>query len=191
MRHRIVIAVGSLLLSAASIGAQERLAPPDAQRQAPSEESARQAPAVERLEALRYERLQAALGLSDEQTRTLRRLVAANREALRLSMEQEQAAVRALELTLDSEPVDEDALARSLAAVEAARADMERLRREQIEGLSRVLTPEQRARYLLFNRRFDARLRELIEERRGAHRAPDTPGVRPGLRDRAPSDRRP
>jgi Spy/CpxP family protein refolding chaperone len=170
LRFRIVLALCSLLLSAASIGAQERLAPPNAQRQAPPAESARQAPAIERLEALRYARLQAALGLSDEQTRTLRRLVAANREALRQSMEREQAAVQALERTLASEPVDDEALARSLDAVEAARADMERLRREQIEGLSRVLTPEQRARYLLFNRRFDARLRELIEERRGPRR---------------------
>lgn len=185
MRHRIVIALGSILLSAASIAAQERLAPSDeAQRQAPAAAAQRREPAVERLEALRYQRLQAALGLSDEQTRALRRLVTANREALRASMEREQGAVQALERTLTSEPVDEDALARSLDAVEAARAEMERLRREQIEGLSRVLTPEQRARYLLFNRRFDARLRELIEERRGS------PGA-PGIRGRVPSDTRP
>ena len=165
MRFRFVIAMGSVLLSAAPLAAQERLAPPrEALPQAAPRQ--RQAPAVERLEALRYERLQAALELSDEQTRALRRLVTANREALRESMEREQAAVQALERTLAGEPVDEEALARSLDAVEAARTDMERLRREQIEGLSRVLTPEQRARYLLFNRRFDARLRELIEERR-------------------------
>jgi Spy/CpxP family protein refolding chaperone len=186
MRYRIVLALSSILLSAASIAAQERLTPPDAQRQAPPTE--RQAPAVERLEALRYQRLQAALGLSNEQTRMLRRLATANRDALRQSIEREQAAVQALERTLANEPVDEEELARSLYAVEAARADMERVRREQIEGLSRVLTPEQRARYLLFNRRFDARLRELIEERRGA---PGAPGVRPRLRGRTPNDRRP
>lgn len=186
MRLRIAIAVGSLLLAAAPLAAQERLAPPDEDaRQAPAAPAQRRLPAMERLEAIRYERLQEALGLSDERTRALRRLATANRDALRQSMELEQAAVQALERTLASEPVDEAALARSLDAVEAARADMERLRREQIEGLSRVLTAEQRARYLLFNRRFDARLRELIQERRSA------PGVRPGLRDRAPSDRRP
>ncbi len=186
MRSRIVLALCSILLSAASLAAQERLAPPDGDaRQAPAQ---RRAPAMERLEALRYQRLQEALGLSDDQTRALRRLATANRDALRQSMEREQGAVQALERTLASEPVDEAALARSLDAVEAARAEMERLRREQIEGLSRVLTAEQRARYLLFNRRFDARLRELIEERR---HVPDEPGGRPGLRDRAPSDRRP
>ena len=90
MRLRIVIALGSILLSAASIAAQERLAPSDeAQRKAPAAAAQRREPAVERLEALRYQRLQAALGLSDEQTRALRRLVTANREALRASMERE------------------------------------------------------------------------------------------------------
>lgn len=183
MRSRIVTALCSILLSAASLAAQERLAPPSdaAPGQAPAQ---RRAPAMERLEAIRYQRLQEVLGLSDEQTRALRRLATANQDALRQSMEREQAAVLALERTLAREPVDEAALARSLDAVDAARADMERLRREQIEGLSRVLTAEQRARYLLFNRRFDARLRELIEERRGATGAP-------GARGRAPSDSRP
>ncbi|HET6360680.1 MAG TPA: periplasmic heavy metal sensor [Gemmatimonadota bacterium] len=185
MRSRIVLALCSILFSAASLVAQERLAPPD--RDVGPAPSQRWAPAMERLEALRYQRLQAALGLSDEQTHALRRLVTANRDALRQSMEREQAAVQALERTLASEPVDEAALDQSLDAVEAARAEMERLRREQFQGLSRVLTAEQRAKYLLFNRRFDARLRELIEERRGV---PGAPGVRPGIRDRAPSDRR-
>jgi Spy/CpxP family protein refolding chaperone len=189
MRSRFLIPLGALLLSAASLAAQERLAPPNqAPDQTPPAAAQGRAPAVERLEALRYQRLQTVLGLSDEQTRALRRFVTANREALRQSIEREQAAVQALERTLASEPVDEEALARSLDAVEAAHADMERLRREQIDGLSRVLTPEQRARYLLFNRRFDARLRELIEERRGAA---GVPGIRPRLRNRAPSDRRP
>jgi Spy/CpxP family protein refolding chaperone len=173
MRFRFVAAlgaafVGSVLLFAGSLAAQERLAPPG--EASPQEPPARQSPAVERLEALRYQRLQEALALSDEQTRALRRLATANREALRESMEREQSSVEALERTLAADPVDDAALARSLDAVEAARADMERVRREQIEGLSRVLTPEQRARYLLFNRRFDARLRELIEERRAVPR---------------------
>jgi Spy/CpxP family protein refolding chaperone len=181
------IALCAVFLSASTLIAQERLAPPgDGAPEAPATRP--RAPALERLEALRYERLQAALGLSDEQTRALRRLATANREALRQSMEREHAAVQALERTLASDPVDEAALARSLDAVEAARADMERVRREQIEGLSRVLTAEQRARYLLFNRRFDARLRELIQERRATPRAP---GARPRLRDRAPSGGRP
>lgn len=169
MRFRFAMALCSVALSAlffaGSLAGQERLTPPA--EAAPQEPPARQSPAVERLEALRYQRLQEALGLSDEQTRALRRLATASREALRESMVREQAAVQALERTLATEPLDDAALARSLDAVEAARADRERVRRAQIEGLARVLTPEQRARYLLFNRRFDARLRELIEERRG------------------------
>ncbi|HJU86681.1 MAG TPA: periplasmic heavy metal sensor [Gemmatimonadota bacterium] len=186
MRYRIAIALCPVLFSASTLLAQERLTQPDdGARPAPATQ--RRAPALERLEALRYERLQAALNLSEEQTQAVRRLATANREALRRSIEREQAAVQALERTLATEPLDEQALARSLDAVETARADMERVRRDHLEELSQVLTAEQRARYLLFNRRFDARLRELIEERRDA----GAPRVRPGLRDRAPRDRRP
>jgi Spy/CpxP family protein refolding chaperone len=120
--------------------------------------------------------------LTDEQTRMLRRQVNANREAIRLSLERERSAVQALERTLASQPVDEQALQRNLDAVDAARAEMERVRRDQMEGLAHILNPEQRAKFLLFNRRFDARLRELLEEHRGR-----APGGRPGT----PSDRRP
>ena len=42
-----------------------------------------------------------------------------------------------------------------------------------MEGLARILNPEQRAKFLLFNRRFDARLREQIDQRRS--RATDQP----------------
>lgn len=181
MRSRIAIPVVALglLLSATSIAAQERLAPRGGTQPEPP---------IERLEQVRFERLQAALGLTDEQTRTLRRQVTANREALRLSLERERAAVQALERTLASEPVDEDALQRTLDAVDDARTEMERVRRDQMEGLSRILNPEQRARFLLFNRRFDARLRELIDQRRG--QATNAPGIRQDPRRRAPNDRR-
>ena len=173
MRSRIAIAA-ALLLWASSLAAQERLAPPGGRPQG--------MPPIERLEELRFQRLQEALGLTDEQTQMLRRQVNANREAIRLSLERERSAVQALERTLASEPVDEQALQRNLDAVDAARAEMERVRRDQMAGLARILSPEQRAKFLLFNRRFDARLRELVEEHRGRGQ-----GGRPGT----PSDRRP
>lgn len=174
MSARLAMLAAVLLLSASPAAGQERLAPSDGRVQGVQP--------IERLEDLRFERLQAALGLTDEQTRTLRRHVNANREAIRLSLERERSALQALERTLASEPVDEHALQRNLDAVDAARAEMERVRRDQMVGLARILNPEQRAKFLLFNRRFDARLRELIEEHRGRAQ-----GGRPGI----PSDRRP
>ena len=42
--------------------------------------------------------------------------------------------------------------------------------------LSRTLTLEQRAKFLLFNRRFDSRVWELVERHRRGHGAPDRPG---------------
>ena len=159
MRIRIAIVAGALLLWAIPMAAQERLARPG--------DRAQEASPIERLEELRFQRLRETLGLTDEQTRMLRRQVNANREAMRLSLERERSAVQALERTLASEPVDEQALQRNLDAVDAARAEMERVRRDQMDGLARILNPEQRAKFLLFNRRFDARLRELIDQRRG------------------------
>src|SRR5687767_12420217 len=111
MRSRIAIAA-ALLIWASPLAAQERLAPPGGPPQGP--------PPIERLEELRFQRLQEALGLTDEQTRMLRRQVNANREAIRLSLERERSAVQALERTLASQPVDEQALQRNLDAVDAA-----------------------------------------------------------------------
>lgn len=48
--------------------------------------------------------------------------------------------------------------------------------RRALAELSRTLTLEQRAKFLLFNRQFDSRLRELVERHRGGHGAPDGPG---------------
>jgi hypothetical protein len=75
--------------------------------------------------------------------------------------------MEALEKSLGSQPADQEALRRSLAEVEAARAQMERQREQHMAELGRTLTLEQRAKFLLFNRQFDSRLRELVERHRG------------------------
>jgi Spy/CpxP family protein refolding chaperone len=163
MKSRIAIVAGALLLAASlPLAAQERLAPPSQ-------------PPIERLEQLRLDRLQESLGLTDEQAAALRSQMDANRSAVRQSFERQRTAMEALERSLGSQPVDQDALRRSLAEVEAAREEMDGLHRQHMEGLERSLTPEQRAKFLLFNRRFDSRLRELVEQHRGHGREGDVP----------------
>ena len=49
-------------------------------------------------------------------------------------------------------------------------------REQHVAELSRTLTLERRAKFLLFNRQFDSRLRELVERHRGGHADPDGPG---------------
>jgi len=134
-------------------------------------------PPIERLERLRLERMKESLGLSEEQTETLRRQLDENRAAVSESFERQHAAMEALHESLKDEPADQDALRRALADVEAAREEMERLREQQIADLRRTLTIEQRAKFLLFNRQFDLRLRELVERHHGRGAAAGEPGA--------------
>jgi hypothetical protein len=101
-------------------------------------------------------------------------------------LERQKDAMEALERSLAARPPDEGALRRALAEVGAAREAMEREREQHVAELSRTLTLEQRAKFLLFNRQFDSRLRELVERHRGGHAAPDDGPGRDGER-RAPS----
>lgn len=172
MKTRIPVLIVVLLAAGAlPLAGQERPAPP-AREPLLLDRTPGPPPPIERLESLRLERLQEALDLTDEQTATLRRELGENRAAMREAFERQHAAMEALRESLKDEPVDQASLRRALADVEAARAEMERRRERQMAELGRTLSVEQRAKFLLFNRQFDARLRELVERRR----APASPG---------------
>ena len=173
MTIRIGTIAGALLLATMlPLAAQERAAPPP--------------PPHERIERLRLERRHQSLGLTGEQTETLRRHMERSHQAMRASFERQREAMATLEKTLAERPPDEAALRRALADVETAREAMEREREQHMAELSRTLTPEQRARFLLFNREFDSRLRELVERHRhgregdAAHGAPPPQRALPG-----------
>jgi Spy/CpxP family protein refolding chaperone len=155
MTTRTGIAVGMLALAAATSLPAQELPPPQDR------------PAIERLERLRVERMHDALGLTEEQTATLHAQMERSHTALRESFHRQSAAMEALEKSLAAHPVDQKALRRALAEVESARAQMESERERHMAELARTLTPEQRAKFLLFNRQFDARLRELVDRHRG------------------------
>lgn len=145
------IGAAFLLAAVVPLAAQERPAPP---------------PPHERIERLRLERLHESLGLTEEQTETLRRQMERSHQAIRESFERQREAMEALEKSLADRPPDEEALRRAMAEVETAREAMEREREQHMAELSRTLTLEQRARFLLFNREFDSRLRQLVEKHR-------------------------
>jgi Spy/CpxP family protein refolding chaperone len=173
MTMRIGTIGAALLLGAAlPLAAQERPAPP---------------PPHERIERLRMERLHESLGLTEEQTETLRRQMERSHEAMRQSFERQREAMEALEKSLAERPPDEEALRRAMAGVETAREAMEREREQHMAELSRTLTLEQRARFLLFNREFDSRLRELVEKHRhGREGSMGHEGAPPALPGRVP-----
>jgi Spy/CpxP family protein refolding chaperone len=134
---------------------------------------AQEPPDVHRLEDLRFQRMQEALALSEEQIQSLRSTMEKLREQSFGLRESEREAVEQLREALRRKPVDEDAVARALESLDQRRAENGRLRAEHQQRLAEVLGAEQRARLLLFNHHFDHRLRELIDRRRG-------PGVGPG-----------
>ena len=180
MRVRMGIVAGALMLvTASSLGAQEQGRTHDR-------------PAIERLERLRLERLHEALGLTEEQAATIHEQMERSHAAMRESFQRQKKAMEALERDLAKSPVDEEALRRSLAEVESARAQMESERERHVVELGRTLTTEQRARFLLFNRQFDTRLRELVDRHheqgnggeRGARRGEGRRGEGRGERTR-------
>ncbi|HEY7471998.1 MAG TPA: periplasmic heavy metal sensor [Gemmatimonadota bacterium] len=153
-RTRGGIVAGVLLLAAVPLGAQEPPPPHDR-------------PGIERLERLRLERLHDALDLTEEQAATLTAQMERSHTAMRESFRRQTEAMEAVEKSLAANPVDQEALRRALADVEAAREEMERERERHMAELGRTLTPEQRAKFLVFNRQFEVRLRELVEKHRG------------------------
>lgn len=166
MTIRIGAIAGALVgITSLPVAAQERAAPPP--------------PPHERIERLRLDRLQESLDLTDEQTETLRQQMERSHEAMRESFDRQKDAMEALEQSLAARPPDEGALRRALAEVETAREAMEREREQHVAELSRTLTLEQRAKFLLFNRQFDSRLRELVERHRGGHAPPGDLGRGP------------
>lgn len=153
--------------------------------------TAQQPPQVDRLEALRLQRMKEALELNEEQMQALRSSFEELRLRHRELREGDRAAMERLRQALQSEPVDEAAVGEALQAIEDRRAEAGRFRAEHDRRLAEILGPEQRGRLLLFNHQFDARLKELIARRRGgpgARGEPPTPGFRDG---RAPSWRAP
>jgi len=178
MRMRSGTIAGALLLATALPLAAQEGAPPQ--------------PPHERIERLRIERLHESLGLTEEQTEALRGQMERSHQAMRESFARQREAMGALEKSLAERPPDEEALRRAMAEVETAREAMEREREQHMAELARTLTVEQRARFLLFNREFDSRLRELVEKHRhgrdgdAGHAATPAPGRRA---DKGPATR--
>jgi Spy/CpxP family protein refolding chaperone len=144
---------------------------------------AQEPPDVHRLEDLRFQRMQEALSLSEEQIEALRSTTEEIRDQSRGLRESGRESMERLREALQREPVDDAGVARALESVEERRAEIERLRAEHQQRLAKVLGAEQRARLLLFNHHFDSRLRELIDRRRGPGAGPGRPSA-PGHDER-------
>jgi Spy/CpxP family protein refolding chaperone len=146
----------------------------------------------ERLERLRMERLRSQLELDEGQAQAVQEAMEEVRRAHHESMEREREAFERIRQALRSEPVDQQSIAAALDAIEHEREALVEARRQESERLKQRLTPEQRAKLLIFNRMFEERARELMAQRRGGpgHGFRQGPGMR-GPRMRGPRGPRP
>jgi len=81
-----------------------------------------------------------------------------------------------LKRALDTRKMDE--LQEILQRLEDRHRELQRLNDEEREEIKRILTPEQQARYVLFQYRFKRELREMIEKARRRHLKPLPPESR-------------
>lgn len=148
----------SLLLLVTSPAFAQEGPPPRGERPPPE--------GIERLERIRFERMQRALDLTDGEVAALRSRMEEHRGEMRETMVEQREAMERLHAALRADPVDQGEVARAMEAVERHRKAMRTLRDRHREAVGRDLSPEKRAKLMLFNERFDRRLRELMSHHR-------------------------
>lgn len=158
------------------------LAGPTLAQHGPSRDGGLPPEAVERLERIRLERLQRALQLTEEEMEALRSRMRAHRGDMRDAMGEQREAIERLHAALRADPVDQQEVARAMQAVERRREAMRALHDRHREVIGRDLSPEKRAKLMLFNEQFDRHLRELVSRHRASRAGLPTPGREPTAR---------
>jgi protein CpxP len=131
--------------------------------------------------------LLAELGLSPEQVQQIRRMNQGRRPAMMLAQRRMHDANRALDMAIYRETVSDEEFQTRLKEVQAAQADLVRLRFENELAVRRVLTPEQLIRFREIRRRFEEQRENEMRERRQQRRMErGGPGMRGGHPDHPP-----
>jgi len=134
---------------------------------------------AERLHAVRMERLQRALALSDEETARVRQEMERLRDGLRDALDDQRETMRNLHGLLREKPVRQEEVERHLDDLERLRQTRRALEREHRERLAEFLDAEQRAKLMLFSQRFEERLREMMRQRGSPGRNAPSAALRP------------
>ncbi|HEX9638916.1 MAG TPA: hypothetical protein VGB99_15400 [Acidobacteriota bacterium] len=156
MRHRCGWAA-AVLIGAAWASAQP------ARRPGPVHEERLEA-IVARISRMRLLELGDRLKLGDAELLKVARL---DREYLTRRMQTFEARRRTAELlrmALQSEPPNNDRINLLLDELEAQEDQLYQLRKDELAELKRLLTPAQVAHYLIFDREFDRRLAQRMEQ---------------------------
>jgi len=120
-----------------------------------------------RVEAIRIYRLTGALKLDEKTSAQLASLLGTIDLQRRKLMDQNMDAMKELRSTLKSPHPSESKLKPILERLEKNHHEMADLKDKELKGLKDILTVEQRARYVVFQRDFMREIRSLITSARG------------------------
>jgi Spy/CpxP family protein refolding chaperone len=158
-------------------------APDPGQGNPPSEE--RREEIRKKIEAIRIWRLTEALKLDADTSARISSLLSSVDQKRREIQRDQMEAMRSLRGILRSLKPDEAKLKPLLDRVENNHRTMQELRDREIKSLKELLSPEQQARFLIFQQEFQREMRGMIA---GARRGPGVGGgqMRGGQQGRPP-----
>jgi len=120
-----------------------------------------------KIEAVRIYRLTEELKLDTPTSGKLAALLGSLDQQRVKAMREHRAAMAELQMTLKSGAVDEKKLKPLLERIEKSQRDQASLREQEVKGVRDILTVEQQARFILFNRDFMREMRGMIAGARG------------------------
>jgi Spy/CpxP family protein refolding chaperone len=120
----------------------------------------------ENIETLRMWKLLDALDLTSEQSTQFLPVLKDFQDAKRQFADERDRLFREIEAILDSEEIDQKALKENLADLDNTRSAFHRETEQFLAKSREILSLKQQARLLLFEERFERRLKESIQEMR-------------------------
>jgi DNA-directed RNA polymerase subunit F len=123
----------------------------------------RRGPAMERIEQLRKLRMMEAMRLDEETSIRFFTRYNRHRERLRELQERREAHIRHLE-ELNRQGASAEEIEKALEELRSFDRAYAEAKNQFVEELREILTPEQRARYFIFEENFNRFLRELMRD---------------------------
>jgi Spy/CpxP family protein refolding chaperone len=120
-----------------------------------------------KIEAIRIYRLTGVLKLDEKTSAQLASLLGSIDMERRDLMDQNMEAMKELRSSLKAPNPDVNKLKSILERLEKNHREMVELKEKELKGLKSILTVEQRARYVVFDREFMREMRSLIAAARG------------------------
>jgi len=183
-KTHIVLSLVAACLMLATPAASE---PPD-DRSGPQQKPERRKEMLEKIRMVRMYSLTEALELDEATAAKLFPYLRKHDSSLEQLQDSKRKHHKALRAMVNSDQFDEKAADKHLDAISQAQVEIAKTESTQLEGLKRILTTEQRVKFVFARIQFERKVREMIREerrRKRSQRRERHEGERPH-RDRAP-----